>query len=260
MPFDNYGGGKIPTLDYLEAVLDDAGSGIDQPAAVILETVQAEGGVKVASFEWLRRLQSIVRQRDILLILDDIQTGCGRTGPFFSFEEAGLQPDIVCLSKSISGFGLPMALVLLARDLDIWKPGEHNGTFRGNNLAFVTAAEALTYWEDDTLTRDVTRKAAVARERLERIAARCEGGASVRGRGLLQGLVCQTPGMAERISRRSFEQGLVIETAGVRSEVVKLLPPLTISDEELQQGLDILEQSALEVFDGAQLATSQPAA
>lgn len=260
MPFDNYGGGKIPTLDYLEAVLDDEGSGIDRPAAVILETVQAEGGVKVASFEWLRRLQSIVRQRDILLIIDDIQTGCGRTGPFFSFEEAGLQPDIVCLSKSISGFGLPMALVLLARDLDIWKPGEHNGTFRGNNLAFVTAAEALTYWQDDTLARDVARKAAVARERLERIAAHCGEGARVRGRGLLQGLVCDTPGLAERISRRAFEQGLVIETAGVRSEVVKLLPPLTISDEELAQGLDVLEQSALEIFDEAQLATSQPVA
>jgi diaminobutyrate-2-oxoglutarate transaminase len=260
MPFDNYGGGRIPTLDYLEAVLDDEGSGIDKPAAVLLETVQAEGGVKVASFEWLRRLQSIVRQRGILLIVDDIQTGCGRTGPFFSFEEAGLEPDIVCLSKSISGFGLPMALVLLARDLDIWKPGEHNGTFRGNNLAFVTASAALTYWEDDGLSREVARKAKVARERLEGIAGRFEGGASVRGRGLIQGLVCRAPGVAERISSRAFGRGLVIETAGVRSEVVKLLPPLTISDEELEQGLDRLEESALEVLDEEEPEASQPAA
>jgi diaminobutyrate-2-oxoglutarate transaminase len=114
MPFEGFGGDRMPTLDFLEAFLDDEGSGVDFPAAVIVETVQAEGGVKVASSEWLLRLQSIVHQRDVLLIVDDIQTGCGRTGPFFSFEEAGLQPDIVCLSKSISGFGLPMALVLFA--------------------------------------------------------------------------------------------------------------------------------------------------
>jgi diaminobutyrate-2-oxoglutarate transaminase len=260
MPFDGYGDGTIPTLDYLEAVLDDEGSGVDKPAAVILETVQAEGGVKVASLEWLSRLQSIVHQRDILLIIDDIQTGCGRTGPFFSFEEAGLQPDIVCLSKSISGFGLPMALVLLARDLDIWKPGEHNGTFRGNNLAFVTATEALGYWENDDLSQEVARKAKVARERLEGIAGQLGEGASVRGRGLIQGLVCRAPGMAERISRRAFERGLVIETAGVRSEVVKLLPALTISDEELKQGLDLLEESARAVLDEVELEAPQSVA
>jgi diaminobutyrate-2-oxoglutarate transaminase len=258
MPFEGFGGDRMPTLDFLEAFLDDEGSGVDFPAAVIVETVQAEGGVKVASSEWLLRLQSIVHQRDVLLIVDDIQTGCGRTGPFFSFEEAGLQPDIVCLSKSISGFGLPMALVLFARHLDLWKPGEHNGTFRGNNLAFVTATEALTYWENDALTREVMRKTAVVRERLEQIASCWRTDVSVRGRGLIQGLACGLPGVAERISRRAFERGLLLETAGARSEVVKLLPALTISDQELEEGLDILEQCSLEVFDGAR--ASQPAA
>jgi diaminobutyrate-2-oxoglutarate transaminase len=244
VPFDGYLGAGIDTLDYLEAMLDDDGSGVDAPAAVIVETIQAEGGVRVASTPWLQRLAAIVKRLGILLIVDDIQVGCGRTGAFFSFEDAGIVPDIVCLSKSISGFGLPMALVLLRPDLDVWKPGEHNGTFRGNNLAFVTAAEALRYWEDARLTQEVTRKAALVRERLEQIARRL-GDASVRGRGLIQGLVCGQPGLAESLSRKCFERGLVIETAGSRDEVLKILPPLTIPDELLRQGLDILENAAL---------------
>lgn len=139
MPFDNYLGGAVEDFSWFERVLDDSGSGLNLPAAVIVETVQGEGGVNVARAEWLRALSELCRRRDILLIVDDVQMGCGRTGEFFSFEEAGIKPDIVTLSKSISGYGLPLALVLIRRDLDVWSPGEHNGTFRGNNPAFVTA-------------------------------------------------------------------------------------------------------------------------
>src|SRR5690606_30014682 len=118
-------------------VMCDSSSGIDKPAAVIVETVQGEGGINAASLKWLKNLEKVCRKHDVLLIIDDIQAGCGRTGTFFSFEEAGIQPDMVTLSKSLSGYGLPMAVVLLKPELDRWKPGEHNGTFRGNNLAFV---------------------------------------------------------------------------------------------------------------------------
>ena len=115
---------------------------MDKPAAIIVETVQGEGGVRAARLEWLRGLSELCEKHEILLIVDDVQAGCGRTGTFFSFEEAGFTPDIVCVSKSISGFGLPMALTLFRPELDVWAPGEHNGTFRGNNLAFVTATTA----------------------------------------------------------------------------------------------------------------------
>jgi diaminobutyrate-2-oxoglutarate transaminase len=251
MPFEGFVPGGQDAIAYLRAFLEGTSSGLDRPAAAIVETVQAEGGINVASTGWLRRLAGLLAEHGVLLIVDDIQVGCGRTGTFFSFEEAGIRPDLVCLSKSISGFGLPMSLVLIRPEIDCWRPGEHNGTFRGNNLAFVTASEALTYWEDNALERAVRAKAERVRWRLRAIAERHPRlGATVRGRGLIQGLAFP-PGReagagaspAQRISRLAFERGLIVETAGPRDEVVKLLPPLVIEDADLEAGLQILEQS-----------------
>src|SRR5699024_1482709 len=158
LPFDNYLGDDS-SIDYITRYLEDSGSGVSLPAAIILETVQGEGGINAASDKWLQSIQKICRRFDILLIIDDVQAGCGRTGTFFSFERAGIEPDIVCLSKSIGGYGLPMALTLFKPELDIWGPGEHNGTFRGNNLAFIAATEALSYWENDQFTKEIDQKA-----------------------------------------------------------------------------------------------------
>lgn len=157
---------------------------------MIVETVQGEGGVNVARAEWLRGLAELCRRHDMLLIVDDVQMGCGRTGDFFSFEEAGITPDIVTLSKSIGGYGLPMALCLFRPELDVWQPGEHNGTFRGNNPAFVTATAALdTYWRDGALReRTLSRADRVERALLDLCADDGRGGLSVRGRGLVWGL------------------------------------------------------------------------
>ncbi|HET7307069.1 MAG TPA: diaminobutyrate--2-oxoglutarate transaminase [Gammaproteobacteria bacterium] len=252
VPFDGYLGDSTDTLAYLEAMLDDAGSGIDKPAAVILETVQAEGGVNVASFDWLTRLAKLLKRHEILLIVDDVQVGCGRTGPFFSFEPAGIKPDIVCLSKSLSGYGLPFAVVLMKPEHDVWEPGEHNGTFRGHNPAFVTAAAALDFWADDRLTKGVEAKAAHITERLQAIAKRVSSlGASARGRGLIQGLAFEDKSTANAVSGEAFKRGLIIETAGIDDEVLKLLPPLTISEEELDTGLDIIEASVMAVAEAA---------
>ena len=171
MPFDGYFGRDTDTATYFRKFLDDNSSGVDLPAAVILETVQAEGGVNVASKEWLQSIEKICRDFDILLIVDDIQVGNGRTGRFFSFEEAGLNPDIVTLSKSIGG-GLPLSLVLIRPELDQWKPGEHTGTFRGNNLAFVASTELLSFWENDSLTEAVYSKEKVLRGELEGLVAK----------------------------------------------------------------------------------------
>jgi diaminobutyrate-2-oxoglutarate transaminase len=247
IPFEGDLGGT-DTLDHLAWLLDNPSSGIELPAAAIVETVQAEGGVRVASFPWLRRLAGLLRERGILLIVDDIQVGCGRTGTFFSFEPADLAPDLVCLSKSISGYGLPMALVLIKPHLDLWSPGEHNGTFRGNNLAFVTAAAALAYWENGALGREVKRKGNLVDKRLREIAASCpEMATRVRGRGLIQGLELP-PGLASQAAHAAFAHGLIIESVGPRDEVLKILPPLIIDDAELEQGLAILGQSLDEVL------------
>ncbi len=249
MPFDGYMGDGADTLAYFERVLEDRGSGVDKPAAVVLETVQAEGGINVASNEWLRRLADLCRRHEILLIVDDIQVGCGRTGRFFSFEDAGLEPDMICLSKSLSGYGQPLAVVLIRPELDQWQPGEHNGTFRGNNLAFVTATAALeTWWRDDALTRDVERKGRFVAERLQRIADDVpELAASVRGRGFIQGLACGDRPAADAISARCYEHGLIVETAGIDDQVLKFLAPLTITDGDLARGLDVIAAAARDV-------------
>lgn len=245
MPFDGDLGPDVNTLDYFEAFLNEPGSGMERPAAIIVETIQAEGGVKVASYEWLRRLEDLARRHKIVFIVDDIQVGCGRTGTFFSFEDAGVRPDMVCLSKSISGFGLPMALLLIRPELDVWQPGEHTGTFRGNNLAFATASEALEcYWRDESFSESIRRKAELATGLLgEIVETYTEAQGSLRGRGLIQGLKLDADGLAQDVARIAFEHGLIIETSGSRSEVIKLLPPLTVTEEELQDGIARMENS-----------------
>ncbi len=243
LPFDGYFGAEIDTSEMIERLLADSGSGIDLPAAFLVETVQAEGGLNVASTGWLRRLAALAERYGILLIVDDIQAGCGRTGGFFSFERAGLYPDIVCLSKSIGGIGFPLALVLIKPELDRWQPGEHNGTFRGNNLAFVAATAALEYWKSGRLESDIGRKAETVTERLSHMAT-LDGGntAQVRGLGLLQGIAWERPGVSARIAETAFRDGLVLETCGADDEVLKVAPPLTIDEAGLDEGLDILER------------------
>jgi diaminobutyrate-2-oxoglutarate transaminase len=252
VPYDGYLGTHTDTIAYLETLLADSSSGLDEPAAVIVETVQAEGGVNVASAPWLRALSELCERRGILLIVDDIQVGCGRTGEFFSFEEAGIRPDIVTLSKSISGYGLPMSLVLMRRDLDIWKPGAHSGTFRGNNMAFVCATVALeTYWTTTDLTEDVRRKGDLIAGRFAAIAAaNPELGFTSRGRGLIRGLESTAmPELAERISHDAFAHGVVVETSGPKHEVLKVLPSLTIPDDQLEHALDVIEDCVARVLE-----------
>ncbi|GGG02590.1 diaminobutyrate--2-oxoglutarate transaminase [Rhodococcoides trifolii] len=240
MPFDNYFGGATDDFQWMERVLDDSGSGMNRPAAVIVETVQGEGGVNVARVEWLKALAELCSSRGILLIVDDVQMGCGRTGPFFSFEVAGITPDIVTLSKSIGGYGMPMALTLFKPELDVWGSGEHNGTFRGNNPAFVTSAAAIDhYWSDDSFEKATLAKGERIHDSFIDLSTRFDG-VSARGRGMVQGLVFADSEKAGKVASLAYENGLLAETSGPSDEVVKLLPPLTISEEDLLHGLDIL--------------------
>jgi diaminobutyrate-2-oxoglutarate transaminase len=226
----------------IERMLQDSGAPMDEMAAVIVETVQGEGGINVAPLEWLSELAGLCQRHGVLLIVDDVQMGCGRTGPFFSFEMAGIQPDIVCLSKAISGYGMPLGLTLIRSDLDIWKPGEHNGTFRGFNPAFVTGAAALrVYWRDRALEHSTTAKGQHIAAALSELARTVPGDpVRSRGRGLAHGLAFEHGELARKVSSLAFERGLLVETAGADDEVIKLLPPLTVTHTELDQGLAIL--------------------
>jgi len=244
-PFDGYFGPEVDTVAMLRTLLDDPSSGLDLPAAVIVETVQGEGGVNVASAPWLRALREVCTERGILLIADEIQIGVGRSGRFFSFEEAGIVPDIVTLSKSLSGYGFPMSLVLIRPEFDVWKPAMHTGTFRGNTIAFVGAASAIeNFWADPQFTAQIAVRTDQVASRLAAIAHRHPGSFTTRGRGLLQGLVGTDLTAARSISRLAFERGLIVETSGAHSEVLKVMPALVGDDVTLQRGLDIIDEAA----------------
>jgi diaminobutyrate-2-oxoglutarate transaminase len=249
MPYDNYFDGQTPDFLFFEKLLGDSGSGLNEPAAVIVETVQGEGGINVARVEWLQGLAELCRRHEILLIVDDVQMGCGRTGPFFSFEAAGITPDIVCLSKSIGGYGLPLALTLIRPDLDIWEPGEHNGTFRGVNPAFVTGTTALReYWQDDRLEKSTLAKGETIGRSLQEIAEAHPALPMVaKGRGLARGLAFETGELAGTVCAAAFDRGLLVETSGPDGEVVKLMPALTISDDEVDDGLRRVAESVAAV-------------
>lgn len=242
MPFDGYHGAGIDSAKLFANYLADASSGLDIPAAVILETVQAEGGVNVASDHWLRQISQICKDYDILLIVDDIQAGCGRTGTFFSFEPSGIVPDMVTLSKSISGLGLPMSLLLLNPACDQWHPGEHTGTFRGNNLAFIAASHALSFWEDETFKQDIQELSEFLGDKLQALSKHASQSLGLKGRGLIRGLEASDPDWAGLVSKRAFEKGLIVETCGAAGQVLKLLPALNISEAVLEEGLAILKE------------------
>jgi diaminobutyrate-2-oxoglutarate transaminase len=246
MPYEGFLGEDQDSLQVLERFLEDPSSGMEIPAAVIVETVQGEGGINVASAKWLKRLENICREHEILLIVDDIQAGSGRTGSFFSFEEAGLKPDLITLSKSLGGMGLPFSLLLISPELDQWAPGEHNGTFRGNNLAFIAAEKILrTYWQDDTFSLEIDRKGDIIAATLQEVCDEFPE-LSFRGRGMFYGLDTQDEDLAARISARSFDEFLIVERSGPLDEVVKVMPPLTIEEDVLREGLGILKQAIRE--------------
>ncbi|MFC7704242.1 diaminobutyrate--2-oxoglutarate transaminase [Plastorhodobacter daqingensis] len=245
MPYAGAFGAGVDTLAQVEMMLANPSSGIDAPAAFILELVQGEGGLTAASADWVRGLADLARRHGALLIVDDIQAGIGRTGGFFSFDGMGIEPDMITLAKSLSGFGLPMAALLVRPEHDIWKPAEHNGTFRGNTHAFVTARVTLEkFWADDAFAATVAEKADLLTGHLARIAAHLPG-ASLRGRGMMQGIDTGSGVRAAAICAESFRQGLIIETSGAEDEVVKVLAPLTTPVAQFEEGLAILEAAVL---------------
>lgn len=246
MPYPYEFMASFDTIEYINSVLNDVNSGIEKPAAIIFETVQAEGGVIIASVEWMQRLRALCDEHEILLICDDIQVGCGRTGSFFSFERANIVPDLVVLSKSISGYGFPMSLLLIKPELDVWQPGEHTGTFRGNQLAFVGATAALEYRESINLEREVKDKELFLKNFLTQQIATIDEKIAIRGIGMIWGIDIKKFGdrdLPKRITSRSFELGLIVERVGRNDTVIKILPPLTTDLPTLSKGCAIIKQA-----------------
>ncbi|HEY9201701.1 MAG TPA: aspartate aminotransferase family protein [Gammaproteobacteria bacterium] len=244
-PFETNQGGGIEGLNALRALFENTSGGADKPAAFIVESLQAEGGVNSASNEWLQALQQLAKDLGALLIVDDIQSGCGRTGHYFSFEESCIQPDIITLAKGIGGLGTPMAMNLVKPEHDQhWKPGEHTGTFRGQNISFVAGREALRYFETDDFLTETRRKGDIMAEALRAIAEQySDRGFTARGKGMMQALDTGDGALAKAIARDCFENGMLFGPCGVGGSVIKLIPPLTIDDDDLHQGLDILRQA-----------------
>ena len=248
MPYENYFGTEVDTIQYIDKYLSDSSSGISAPAAFIVETIQAEGGINVASADWLKKLQDLAKKYNSLLIIDDIQVGCGRTGKFFSFDDIGITPDLVCLSKSLSAYGLPLSLVLIKPEHDIWEPGEHNGTFRGNNLAFIAANEGLKFWQDISFKKTVDTNIHLLETMLCNIAEETNNLIKLKGRGMIRGIEFRDDELAKKITSMCFDKGLIIETAGSKDQIIKLLPPLNIKDEFLERGMDILKENILSLI------------
>lgn len=244
-PFESNDGGGLESLKMLRALYENSSGGAEKPAAFIVESLQAEGGVNLASKEWLQALQKLARDLGALLIVDDIQSGCGRTGHYFSFEDCGIEPDIINLAKGIGGIGTPMAMNLVKPEHDAhWKPGEHTGTFRGQNISFVAGREALRYFEDDTLMAETRRKGDIMAKHLSGIAKKyATKGFNARGKGMMQALDIADGALAKAIARDCFDHGMLFGPCGVGGGVLKLIPPLTIPDSDLLEGLNIFSDA-----------------
>ena len=244
MPYCGYLGEGTDTLDYVKTYLKDLAGSQELPAAAIVEPVQVEGGMHIAAHVWLQGLEKLCREHGILFIVDETQTGFGRTGPYFAFEAAGLKPDIILMPNSIAG-GLPLSMLLMRPELDQWRPGEEVGIHQGNNLAFIAAAELLSYWSDGTLESTVARNSSVLSEALGDIQERFpDKPVRIRGQGMLWGIDFGQPAAAPVVSSWAFERGLIAEPAWIRNDVLLITPPLTVKEEVLQTGLALLTEAA----------------
>ncbi|MEH6433768.1 diaminobutyrate--2-oxoglutarate transaminase [Massilia sp. DD77] len=256
------GGARCQQLSahYIRSLLADPESGVRPPAAMIVEVVQGEGGVVAAPNEWLREIRRITEEHGILLIVDEVQTGFGRTGKLFAFEHAGIVPDIVVMSKAIGG-SLPLSVLLYRKQFDVWKPGAHIGTFRGNQLAMAAGLASLKHLRSENLAQHAAQRGAQLMERLSALHRAFPAIGDVRGRGLMIGVEIvdghgrsdtlgqplADPALASAIQRACFQRGLILELGGRHSSVVRFLPPLIVSAAQVDAIAGMFEDAVREV-------------
>lgn len=237
-------------IEYMQTLIDDDHSGVEKPAALIMETVQAEGGIMVFENDFIRSVRAFCDKNDILMIVDDIQVGCCRTGSFFSFERAQIVPDMVVMSKSIGGIGMPMAILLMKPELDIWKPAEHNGTFRGNQLSLIAGKASFDWLIDNNIEDKTMRKSKIVEKYLFKNILPLDNRIQIRGIGMIWGIDFSKINnkKPEEIIEKCFANNLICETAGREGSVLKIMPPLIIEDELLTKGLEIIKDSAIKAL------------
>ena len=243
---------------YFDNLINDVESGVRKPAAVILEAVQGEGGVNPAPAEWLQRIRKVTQEHGILLIIDEVQAGFARTGKLFAFEHAGIEPDIIVMSKAVGG-GLPLAVLGIKKEFDAWEPGHHTGTFRGNQLAMATGLTTLQYLKEHKVADKVAAQGEWLKGKLAELQKRYPVIGHVRGLGLMIGIEIVKPNEAQDhmgcypadgelsalLQKKCFESGLILERGGRNGCVLRLLPSLLITNDELGIFLDKFEQALL---------------
>ncbi|MFJ7145734.1 aspartate aminotransferase family protein [Pseudomonas protegens] len=243
-------------LHYLENLLTDPEAGVALPAAVIVEAVQGEGGVIPADLEWLRGVRRITEKAGVALIVDEIQSGFGRTGKMFAFEHAGIIPDVVVMSKAIGG-SLPLAVMVYRDWLDTWQPGAHAGTFRGNQMAMATGSAVMRYLKEHRLPEHAAAMGERLREHLLILQRDYPQLGDIRGRGLMLGVELVDPAgapdaqghppqhsrLAPLVQRECLKRGLILELGGRHGSVVRFLPPLIISAAQIDQVAGIFSKA-----------------
>jgi diaminobutyrate-2-oxoglutarate transaminase len=245
-------------LRYIESILDDPNSGVLLPAGMILEVIQGEGGVNPVPDEWLRELRRVTERAGVPLILDEVQTGLGRTGRLYAFEHAEVTPDVLVLSKAIGG-GLPLSVVIYRRELDLWRPGAHAGTFRGNQLAFAAGAATIRHVREQGLDVHAAEMGRLLRAGLEAIAQEQPCIGDVRGRGLMigveivdsgaeaamAGVAPASPTLAREIQHECLRRGLIVELGGRHGAVVRMLPPLILTPSDVDAIVDRFREAVV---------------
>lgn len=251
--------GAADASAFFEDTLNDPKSGMGKIAAVIIELVQGEGGVNVASNDFIQKIRNVTREKNIPLIVDEIQTGCGRTGTWFAFEQYNIEPDIILTSKGISGAGLPVSIMIYNKKLDKWPAGAHIGTFRGNQLSFAASCKTIDIFHRDNILQNVRTTSERIFQSLDQYMLEFDFVADIRGLGLMIGVEIINPhsrkpdhSIAYHIQKTALQNGLILELGGRYDNVIRLLPPLNISEETTDQVLSIMYKTFTEVSKNVQ--------
>ena len=256
IPYPNPNDSETPeialekTLEEVRAVVSGRATNLDSsPAGVWVEPIQGSGGVVVPPAGFLQELADITAAHDVLLIVDEIQTGMGRTGEWFASDHAGITPDAMTVGKAVGGIGLPLSATIYREELDTWGPQAHEGTFRGHAPAMIAGVRAIEYIEKHDLLNRASKLGNYLQTRLKEMQQNCPLLVDVRGRGLLLGAEFRNeegtplPSLVESIQKRCLRRGLIVWTAGIEGHVLRLLPPLVLTDEQARVGMDILDDA-----------------
>jgi len=237
-------------INFFRNVLENPYSGIDKPAAIIIEPIQGEGGTCIPNDGWLEKIVEIARKNKVLVIFDEVQAGFYRTGKLFSFEHTKAVPDIITMSKGIGGIGSPLSLIIFKKELDVWEPGTHVGTFRGNQLGMMAGLSALRSIKKLQIEEYVSKMEKLFLKELKSLQKKSKFIGDVRGKGMMFGVEYVKdkktkepfPELAKKIRKACYENGLLVEIGGLYNNVIRFLPPLIISEKLARNGLRVFEK------------------